>query len=97
MLGLKVESISSEGVRVSFLMRDELLGHYKRGMLHGGVTSSVIDVTGGLSAFMGLQQKIGRETLEARMERFGRVSTIDVPLISYTRHWQMVFRERAIR
>jgi uncharacterized protein (TIGR00369 family) len=59
-------------------MRDELMGHYKRRMLHGGAISSAIDVTGGLSAFMGLQQKMPGETLEARLERFGRVSTIDV-------------------
>lgn len=77
-LGLKVESISYESVRVSFNMRGELMGHYKRGMLHGGVISSVIDVTGGLAAFMGLQKKMPGETLEARLERFGRVSTIDV-------------------
>lgn len=77
-LGLKVESISYERVRVSFQMRNELMGHYKRGMLHGGVISSVIDVTGGLSAFMGVQQKMPGETPEARIERFGRVSTIDV-------------------
>ncbi len=77
-LGLKVESISYEQVRVSFQMRDELMGHYKRGMLHGGAISSVIDVTGGLSAFMGVQQKLSHETVEARLERFGRVSTIDV-------------------
>lgn len=77
-LGLKVESISYESVKVSFQMRGELMGHYKRGMLHGGVISSAIDVTGGLAAFMGLQKKMPGETLEARLERFGRVSTIDV-------------------
>jgi uncharacterized protein (TIGR00369 family) len=77
-LGLTVESISYERVRVSFQMWKELMGHYKRGMLHGGVISSVIDVTGGLSAFMGVQQKMPDETPEARIERFGRVSTIDV-------------------
>jgi len=77
-LGLKVESISYERVRVSFQMRNELMGHYKRGMLHGGAISSVIDVTGGLAAFMGVQQKISSEILEARLERFGRVSTIDL-------------------
>jgi acyl-coenzyme A thioesterase PaaI-like protein len=54
-LGLKVESISYERVRVSFQMRDELMGHYQRRMLHGGAISSVIDVAGGLSAFMGVQ------------------------------------------
>jgi acyl-coenzyme A thioesterase PaaI-like protein len=36
-LGLKVESISYERVKVSFQMRDELMGHYKRRMLHGGL------------------------------------------------------------
>lgn len=77
-LGLKVESISYESVRASFNMRGELMGHYKRGMLHGGAISAVIDVTGGLAAFMGLQKKMPGETLEARIERFGRVSTIDV-------------------
>lgn len=77
-LGLKVESISYERVRASLQMRSELMGHYKRGMLHGGAISSVLDVTGGLAAFMGVQQKISSEVLEARLERFGRVSTIDL-------------------
>ncbi|OPY76266.1 MAG: hypothetical protein A4E64_01593 [Syntrophorhabdus sp. PtaU1.Bin058] len=77
-LGLKVESISYEHVRASLQMRNELMGHYKRGMLHGGAISSVLDVTGGLAAFMGVQQKISGEVLETRLERFGRVNTIDL-------------------
>ena len=59
-------------------MRDELMGHYKRGMVHGGVISSVIDVTGGLSAFMGVQEKLQDETVEAKLERSSRISTIDL-------------------
>ena len=77
-LGLKVELISYERVRVSFQMRDELMGNHKRGMLHGGVISSVIDVTGGLAALMGVQEKMPGKTLETRLERFGRGSTIDL-------------------
>ena len=77
-LGLKVESINYEHVEVSFQMRDELMGHHNRGMLHGGAISSVIDVVGGLAALMGVQRKMSGELLEARLERFGRVSTIDV-------------------
>jgi uncharacterized protein (TIGR00369 family) len=77
-LGIKVELISYERVKVLIQMRDELMGHYSRRMLHGGVISSVIDVTGGLSAFMGIQEKMMDETLEARLKRFGRVSTIDL-------------------
>jgi len=77
LLGLSIESMSPGGVTVSFRMRDELMGHRKRRMVHGGVISSVIDVTGGLVAFMDAQERMD-ETLEAKLERFGRVSTIDL-------------------
>ncbi len=77
-LGLKVEEIDYERVKVCFAMRDELIGNYIRGTLHGGVISSVIDVTGGLSAFMGIQKKVPGATLEAKLARFGRLSTIDL-------------------
>jgi len=77
-LGLKVESINPDCVKTLFEMRDELMGNYKRGMLHGGVISSVIDATGGLAAFIGIQEKMCGKTLEARLERSGRISTIDL-------------------
>ena len=77
-LGLRVESISFEAVKISIRMRDDLMGHYTRGMLHGGVISSLIDVAGGLSAFMGVQQRMRGDSLDARIERLGRLSTVDV-------------------
>lgn len=77
-LGLKVESINSDCVKILFEMRDELMGNYKRGMLHGGVISSVIDATGGLAAFIGIQEKMRGKTLEEKLERSGRISTIDL-------------------
>ncbi|MBP1749818.1 MAG: putative cytosolic protein [Deltaproteobacteria bacterium] len=77
-LGLRIESMDHERVQVSFSMRNELMGHYTRGMVHGGVISSVIDVTGGLAAFMGVQEKMTDKALTAKFEKFGRVSTIDL-------------------
>jgi uncharacterized protein (TIGR00369 family) len=77
-LGLRVESISPDCVKVLFHKRDELIGHYTRGTLHGGVISSVIDVTGGLSAFMSIQERIPGEALEKRLARFAKVNTIDL-------------------
>lgn len=77
-LGLKVASIRYDRVEVRFEMRSELIGNYVRGTLHGGVISSVIDVTGGLSAFMGIQQRLCDEALETKLERFGRLGTIDL-------------------
>lgn len=78
LLGLTIESMDHERVRVSFPMRDELVGHYTRGMVHGGVISSVIDATGGLAAFMGIKEKMADKSLKAKTEKFGQVSTIDL-------------------
>lgn len=77
-LGLKVKSISPDSVKTVFEMRDELMGNFKRGMLHGGVISSAIDVTGGLAAVISIQEKMPGETLEAKIERSFRMSTIDL-------------------
>jgi uncharacterized protein (TIGR00369 family) len=77
-LGLQVAAISYERVKIIFAMRNELIGNYIRGTLHGGVISSVIDVTGGLAAFMGIQRKMTDKGLEAKLARFGRLGTIDL-------------------
>ena len=76
-LGIKVESMSNESVSASFRMRDELLGHYSRRMLHGGVVSSVIDITGGLSAVMSIKEDTADDNPKTRREMADRVSTID--------------------
>lgn len=77
-LGIKVDSMSSELVSASFQTRDELLGHYARRMLHGGVISSVIDITGGLSAVMSIKEDTTDENPKTRREMADRVSTIDL-------------------
>ena len=78
LLGLTIQSMDHDRVQVSFSMRDQLVGHYTRGMVHGGVISSIIDVTGGLVAFMGAQEKMADKSLKAKIEKFGRVTTIDL-------------------
>jgi uncharacterized protein (TIGR00369 family) len=77
-LGLEVASLHHANPIIRFQMREQLVGNFLRGILHGGVISSVLDVTGGLVAFLGLQQKLKDEPLQARIERFARVGTIDI-------------------
>jgi len=77
-LGLKIESTNSDCVKTQFEMRDELMGNFERGMLHGGVISSVIDATGGLSVAIGIREKMRGETLEAKLKKFSKLSTIDL-------------------
>ncbi len=77
-LGLEVVSLADAGPVIRFGMRPELVGNFLRGNLHGGVISSVIDVCGGLTAFLGLQRKLKDESLEERLQRFARIGTIDM-------------------
>ncbi|MEE4263285.1 MAG: thioesterase family protein [Desulfobacteraceae bacterium] len=77
-LGLRVHSLGMERPKIRFAMRDALVGNYIRGSLHGGVISAVIDVTGGLAAFMGLQKKLAEEPLDIKLEKFRKLGTIDL-------------------
>ncbi|HEX8963514.1 MAG TPA: thioesterase family protein [Rhodocyclaceae bacterium] len=77
-LGIEVVSLDHDKPEVRFAMRPELVGNYNRGMLHGGVISSVHDLTGGLVAFLGIQQKLRDKPLSERIERFNRIGTIDL-------------------
>jgi uncharacterized protein (TIGR00369 family) len=77
-LGLQVKSINHDSVQIHLEMKDELMGNYIRKTLHGGVISTVIDVTAALAAFMGIQGKMDDETLEKRLARIGNLGTISL-------------------
>jgi len=77
-LGLRVESVDASDVVVRFDMRDELVGNFTRGNLHGGVISSVLDVVGGLAAFLALLKREGVKSLEDEAEKFSKLGTIDL-------------------
>ena len=77
-LGIRVLELENGRPRLGLQMRDDLVGNYLRGSLHGGVISAVIDVTGGLAAFLSLQKKIENEPLNIQIKRFGRLGTIDL-------------------
>lgn len=77
-LGIEVVSLHHAKPEIRFEMKQELVGNFTRGILHGGVTSAVLDVTGGLVAFLNVQQKLKHEPLQSRIERFARIGTIDM-------------------
>ena len=78
LLGLTVESLDLERPSVAFAMREDLVGNFYKGSLHGGVISAALDVTGGLVAFLGLLRVLRGIPLEERIQRFSRISTIDL-------------------
>lgn len=77
-LGIDVLSLHHEQAECRFAMRPDLVGNYVRNILHGGVISSVLDVTGGLVAFLGVQQKLKGKPVGEILERFARIGTIDL-------------------
>lgn len=78
LLGLRVQSLDHDAPAIRFEMRDDLVGNFIKGSLHGGVISSVIDVTGGLAAFMALHRKIGSLPVDERLSQFRKLGTIDL-------------------
>lgn len=78
-LGVRDCRIDDEGVvRIRIDRRDELIGNFARGFLHGGVVSATLDVVGGIAAMMAV---VGRDLPETREEAgriFSKVSTIDM-------------------
>ena len=77
-LGVRLALLRYDLVKARLEMRDELVGNYIHGSLHGGVISALLDVTGGLAAFMGIQQKLAESSLEKKLKQFGKLGTIDL-------------------
>ncbi len=77
-LGLRVEALDPECAKVRFDMRDELVGNFIRGSLHGGVISAALDTLGGLVAFLSVLQRDDPASFEAGLQRLGNIGTIDL-------------------
>jgi len=78
LLGAKIEMTGKDAPRIRIDMRDELIGNFVRGTLHGGVISAIIDVSGGLAAMLDVLNQMHDHSVEEKLKRFGRVGTIDL-------------------
>ncbi len=78
LLGVKVARLSLTEVQVRIDMREELIGNFLRRILHGGVISSVLDLTGGLVAAVDLLKHIEHQPIDEVQKRLMRMGTIDL-------------------
>jgi len=78
LLGIRIEELTLEKVLVRIDMREELIGNFVRGILHGGVISSVLDLTGGLVASVELLKHLESQGAEEVGRRLTRMGTIDL-------------------
>ncbi len=77
-LGLKLVSVTPEGVAARIDMRSELVGHYAYNRIHGGVISAVLDAIGSAAVMAALAAKHMDEKPEQRLMRFSKLGTIDL-------------------
>jgi uncharacterized protein (TIGR00369 family) len=73
-LGLRIESTDLMAPRLRFDMRPELVGNTRRGILHGGVISAVLDATGGYAIMLAL----AKEPKPGEKLSFPNIGTIDL-------------------
>jgi len=77
-IGIRIESLGDESIRTRFEMHASLIGNYVKGVLHGGVISSVLDATGGLTATFGMLKNMIGAPMDEIEKRIARIGTIDL-------------------
>lgn len=77
-LGLKITSVTPTVVTGSIAMRPDLVGHPTYNRLHGGVISAGLDAMGGIAALAAIGARHMDEPLQARLQRFAKLGTIDL-------------------
>ena len=77
-LGIKVVNLESGEPKLSVDMQDRFVGNFVRGNLHGGVISCLLDVIGGIVAFVDVVSRRDIVSTEARIEQFSKMGTIDI-------------------
>jgi len=79
-LGIDIKELdyNSGGAVTTFQMKAELIGNSVAGILHGGVTASVIDLTGGLSALISCAKFHEGESFEEIGQKLVESATINM-------------------
>jgi uncharacterized protein (TIGR00369 family) len=79
-LGIEIDLLDYEtgDAQVSFPMKPDLIGNSAAGILHGGVTAAVIDLTGGVSALVSCVKFHENDSPERRYKRLTTSATIDM-------------------
>jgi len=77
-LGIQVLSLAPTDVRMRIDMQDHLIGNEMQRILAGGVISSVLDLAGGVTAAIGMAQKLKGTPPDVLEKRYAKVGTINI-------------------
>ena len=77
-LGMTVLDVTEDSAKISINMADELIGNMAQGILHGGVTSSILDVVGGIAVTSAMLNKLESDDIHDMFKRIAKLGTIDM-------------------
>jgi len=77
-IGFRINDIQNGKISIKFSMKDDLVGNYYFGILHGGVIASALDLVGGVTAFYALLNKYRDLLFEEKIRRLSTLGTIDL-------------------
>lgn len=77
-IGLEVHSFENDEAVFKLKMRDELVGNWLHGILHGGVIASALDVAGGTAALVGAYRRQEDLPKDERVKNLSKLGTIDM-------------------
>lgn len=79
LIGLEVTRFASDMSEVRFSWKEELIGNVPKGILHGGVTATALDMCGGLVAIASVVETLPQTShADEVIERISRCGTIDL-------------------
>lgn len=77
-LGIQIGELAVDKVSMHLPMKPELIGNFVQGILHGGVISALLDVTGGAMALIGAFERHQHLSAGERMAKLAKLGTIDL-------------------
>jgi len=79
-LGLKPTKLSQDYCEFKMSMKDDLIGNFLQGILHGGAISTALDVTGGAMAMVAAWQRLKNQDVPSseRPKTLAKLGTIDI-------------------
>ncbi len=78
-IGLKITGMRPDGTATGRIdMKHELVGHFAYNRIHGGVISASLDAMAGLAVMAAIGARHMDEPPLQRLQRFGRLGTIDL-------------------
>lgn len=79
-LGLRPTKLSQDYCEFKMNMKDDLIGNFLQGILHGGAISTALDVTGGAMAMVAAWQRLKDRDVPSseRPKTLAKLGTIDM-------------------